>query len=124
MNEEEKGTMGRGWYGWCCGRRWYLFIPLFIAFAVAMVFAVGGLVMYLWNAVVPHVFTSMGPITYCQAIFILILCKILFGGIRKGGGWGGRGGRFHRNSQCKEKWMNMSEEERSKFKEEWKNRCC
>ena len=80
--------------------------------------------MYLWNAVMPHVFTSLGPITYCQAIGLLILSKIFFGGFRGRGCGCRRGGRFGRGREWKEKWMSMSEEERAKFKEEWKSRCC
>lgn len=119
MNEE-KETMG----GNCCRRRskkWWILIPLFV---IAGVFIFGALVMYLWNAVVPHVFTSLGPITYCQAIGLLILSKILFGGFRGRGCGCRKGGRFGRGREWKEKWMSMSEEERAKFKEEWKNRCC
>lgn len=120
MNEE-KDTMG----GNCCrgGRKWWFLIPIF---AVAGIFGFGLIVMYLWNAVMPEVFTSLGKITYCQAILLLILSKIFFGGFR-GRSCGcrcGRGGRWGRGKEWKEKWMNMSEEERAKFKEEWKNRCC
>jgi len=113
MNEEKETMRG----GWCCGsKRWFL-IPLFV---IAAVFIVGEVVMCLWNAIIPEVFTSLHTITYWQAIGILILSKILFGGFRKGG-WRGRRGYYGR--QWKEKWMSMSEEERAKFKEEWKNRC-
>jgi len=114
MNEETETKKGK-WCGCCGGKRWF-FIPLFV---IAAVFIVGAVVMYLWNAVIPQVFTSVGTITYCQAIVILILSKILFGGFRKGG-CGGKRAFYGR--QCKEKWMNMSEEEKAKFKEEWKNR--
>jgi hypothetical protein len=119
MNEE-KGMMDENY----CKRRsrkWWILIPLFV---IVMIFIVGAIVMYLWNAVMPPVF-HLGTVTYCQAICILILSKILFGGFRKGGGnWRRGGGRFGRGREWKEKWMSMSEEERAKFKEEWKNRCC
>jgi hypothetical protein len=120
MNEE-KETMDRD----CCSgrrsRKWWILIPLFI---IAMVFIMGAVVMYLWNALMPNIF-HLGTITYCQAILLLILSKILFGGFRRGGGgWKRGGGRFSRGREWKEKWMSMSEEERAKFKEEWKNRCC
>lgn len=118
MNEEKETMEER-----CCrgrSRRRWLFIPLFV---IAGIFIFGALVMYLWNAVMPHVFTSLGPITYCQAIGLLVLSKIFFGGFRKGGCGCGRG-RYGRGREWKQKWMSMSEEERAKFKEEWKNRCC
>ena len=117
MNEE-KDTMnercGRG------GRKWWFLIPVFI---VAMVFIMGAVVMYLWNALMPNIF-HLGTITYCQGILILILSKILFGGFRGRGCGCGKGGRWGRGREWKQKWMSMSEEERAKFKEEWRNRCC
>jgi hypothetical protein len=116
MNDE-KETMDGIYCGWG-GRKWF-FIPMVV---IAGIFIFGAIVMCLWNAVMPHVFTSVGPVTYCQAIGILVLSKILFGGFSKGGR--GFAGRRARSRECKEKWMNMSEEERAKFKEEWKNRCC
>ena len=116
MNETNEKT---GRMGWCCGGRRMFWIPIAV---VAGVFIFGTAVMYLWNAIIPAIFTSVGTITFWQAIGLLILSKILFhGGPRRGcgrGGWRGRRGMY-----WKEKWMSMSEEEKAKFKEEWKNRC-
>jgi len=53
---------------------------------------------------------------------ILLLSKILFGGFGGRGFRGGPGGHAWKQ-QMKEKWNTMSEEEREKFKAEWKNRC-
>jgi hypothetical protein len=120
--EETKETMDNK-YGCGCRRnrwrKWWFLIP-FIAAAALLVFSY--VVMLLWNAVIPHVFTSVNTITYCEAIGLLVLCKILFGGFkgRRGCGCGRRGGYY--KYAMKEKWMNMTEEERAKFKEEWKNR--
>lgn len=77
--------------------------------------------MFLWNAILPSVITSVGALTYLQAIGLLILCRILFGGFR-GGGYRGYQG-YKNNPAWKEKMMNMSEEEREKFKNEWRERC-
>jgi len=117
MNEENETMKGNYCRG---GRKWWLLIPLFVA---AFIFIVGAVVMYLWNAVMPNVF-HLGQITYCQAIMLLILSKILFGGFKgRGRGCGcGRGGRWGRGREWKQKWMSMSDEEKAKFKEEWKNR--
>ncbi|MCW3089104.1 MAG: hypothetical protein JWP81_173 [Ferruginibacter sp.] len=76
-------------------------------------------VMALWNAILPAVI-GVKTITYIQALGILVLTKILFGGFH--GGW--RGGRGHEWKQnMKEKWDTMTPEQREKFKSEWKNRC-
>lgn len=102
------------------GKRHWLKKAIFFPIAVAAgVFIFGNLVMYLWNAILPIVL-GVKTITFCQAIGILVLSKILFGGFRggfrgcrcHGGGGGWRG-----------KWMNMTPEEREKMKEEWKQRC-
>jgi hypothetical protein len=85
-----------------------LFIPMLVA-------VLAGLVMLLWNAIVPAVFHS-GSLTYLQALGLLILCRILFGSFRFGPGRGGP------PPHLREKWMNMSEEERQKFKEAWRKR--
>jgi uncharacterized membrane protein YgcG len=57
----------------------------------ALVF--GWLVMLLWNWLMPVIF-HLGEITYWQAFGIVVLGKLLFGGI--GGHHGGRGPRFWR----------------------------
>jgi len=113
-NEENKnmGYYGRSW-GWKC-----LFI---IPLVVLAVFTIGAVVMLLWNCIMPSLFPTIGLLTYWHAIGLLLLCKILFGGFhRHHGGWRGRR-RMH--MAWKEKWMGMSDEEKVKFKEEWKNRC-
>jgi len=83
----------------------------------------GYVVMSLWNNVLVTVL-NVTSINFWQAIGLLILSKILFGGFR--GGWrGGRGG--HWKKEWQEKWeakmQNMTPEEREKIKQEWRNRC-
>jgi hypothetical protein len=106
-----------------CGRRSWgwklLFIPPMIAVALL---GVGYIVMLLWNEIVPGLFPSVAAITFWHAVGLLILCKILFGGFRKGGHRGGWRGK-RQMMAWKQKWAGMSEEEKAKFKEEWKNRC-
>ena len=80
--------------------------------------------MYLWNWLVPVLFH--GPIiTFCQAIGLLILSKILFGGFGRKFGKGGHCGNGH--SQWKyrmhERFGNMSPEEKEQFKQRFKNSC-
>jgi len=87
----------------------------------AMVAVFGAVVMLLWNALLPRIFT-FPQINYLQAAGLLILARLLFGGI--GGGRRihapyGRDGLHH--NELREKWMNMSEEERRKFIEKEKD---
>lgn len=79
------------------------------------------IIMSLWNAILPEVLDAR-TITYWQALGLFLLSRILFGGFRCGGskrcgrpGFGKAGFR--------QKFMNMSDEEKIAFKERWKNRC-
>jgi hypothetical protein len=76
----------------------------------AMFAALSWLVMRLWNWLTPEVF-GWHPISFWQALGLFLLSKILFGGIR--GGWGHRG---LRGRHMKERWENMSPEQREKLR--------
>ena len=71
----------------------------------------GFIVMWLWNWVVPPVI-GWHTVTYWQAIALLILGHLLFGGFR-----GGHRGRGHWRRRMHEKWERMTPEERQKFRE-------
>ncbi|MFC3158180.1 hypothetical protein SAMN05443633_11055 [Chryseobacterium arachidis] len=75
------------------------------------------IVMSLWNCLLPDIL-GVKSVTYWQAMGILILCKILFGGFHFG-----KGMKDFKERKMREKMMNLSPEEREKFKEVWKNRC-
>ena len=98
---------------WAHGRpRKFFLMPLFFIGAAA---AMGALVMLLWNAIVPGL-TGWAMITFWKSLGLIALCRLLFGGIRGRGGWkGGRG--------LKHRWSHMSEEEKMKFREQWRGRC-
>ena len=82
------------------------------------ILAFGLVVMYLWNATLPAVI-NVSTINFWQALGILLLSKILFGGFR--GGWGGRQHRW--KNEIGRKLANMTPEEKEKFRQDWKNRC-
>ncbi len=92
----------------------------FLLFIPVLFFVFTAIVMLLWNAVLPGVL-HVNPLTYWQAAGLLVLCRILFGSFRFGGGPPRRfdGPPAH----LKDKWMNMTDEEKRKFREEWKKRC-
>ncbi len=90
-------------------------IPLF--FVVAFGFF-SWVVQILWNWLIAPTF-SLSPYSYWQAMGLLVLCRILFGGFRFGGAQRSGKPPFNRRN----KWMNMSEEERQQFKSEWEKRC-
>ncbi len=80
------------------------------------VWAFGEVVMHLWNWLLPMLF-GWHQINLWQALGLLLLCRILFGG------FGGHGGNGHRRRHCKgDQWQCMSSEERERFREEMRNR--
>ena len=97
---------------------WAKQILFFILVAAVAILVFGEVVMLLWNNVLAAV-TSVHTITFVQALGILVLSKILFGGFR--GGWGPR--RHYWKQRMTQKWNNMTPDEREKFKQEWQRRC-
>ena len=68
----------------------------------------------LWNWLMPSIF-SLRTITFGEALGLLILSKILFSGFG-GRGRGGRGwGRDRWKEGLKERWDQMTPEERTRF---------
>lgn len=93
---------------------------MIVTFTVVALLVFGFVVMGLWNAILPEVL-GVQSISFVQALGILLLSKILFGGFH-GKRFGGNGGPRW-NQGMKEKWKTMTPEEREKFKSEWRNRC-
>ena len=92
---------------------------MFIAFFIAAALLTGFVVMGLWNAILPAVL-GVKAITFIQALGILLLSKILFGGFR--GGCHGRNGQQWK-MKMQEKMGGMTPEEKENFKAEWRKRC-
>lgn len=90
-----------------------------VAFAALAVALLGYVVMSLWNAVLPAV-AGIHAITFAQALGLLVLSRILFGGLR---GWGRRG---HWRGRMQARWERMTPEEREKFRSVLgsRHRCC
>ena len=74
-------------------------------------------VMLLWNSLVPELFRGP-PLQYWQALGLLLLSRILFGGLRGRGGWHG-----HRRQRMCERWESMTPEERARLREQFQGRC-
>lgn len=110
---------------------WPLFIPLVLVGFAVFVFIGGEVVMLLWNWLAPPLF-GLPELTFWQALGMLAICRILFGGFGMSGG-GGRhssyGGRWgdHKTDRWvdrfTERWHGMSPEERERFRERVRERC-
>ena len=100
--------------------RLMIIAPLAILGMVIFTFIGGEVVMLLWNWLAPALF-GLREITFWQAIGLLALCRILFGGFGLGGG-GHRSGRRGRmegriRERMDERWEQMTPEEREKFRQ-------
>lgn len=99
-------------------RYWILRALRMITFAALALSLLGYVVMSIWNAVLPAV-TGLHSITFVQALGLLVLSRILFGGLR---GWGRRGG--HWRARMHARWQQMSSEERERFRGALGSRGC
>jgi hypothetical protein len=97
-------------------RRKWVFIPLAILGGLLFVAAGGLVVQLLWNWLLPPLF-GLHQITFWQALGILVLCRILFGGF---GGHSHRSGFRRRRS---EHWEQMTPEERERLRQGMRGRC-
>lgn len=95
----------------------------FFAFALLFTAAAGFVVMSLWNTLLPTIL-GVAAITFWQALGLLVLSRILFGGFR-GGSWGSYGGirQGYWRQRMAERWEKMSPEQREQMRQKWGNRC-
>jgi hypothetical protein len=86
-------------------------------FAIVLIAVLGFVVMSLWNSLMPPLF-GLHLINFWQAVGLLLLSKILFGGFR-----GGPGRHMYWRHRMRERWEHMTPEEREKFREGMRGRC-
>jgi len=65
--------------------KWIFIAPLAIGGTVLFVFLGGAIVRLLWNWLLPPLF-GWPVVTFWQALGLLALCRILFGGVGRHGG--------------------------------------
>ena len=92
-------------------KRWFAIAPLILLGVLAFVALGGAIVQLLWNWLLPPL-VGARPITFWQALGLLALCRILFGGL--GGRGHGRGFRGARRSGCGH-WERLTPEEREEL---------
>ncbi len=83
--------------------------PLVIG--AVLIAVLGLLVMSLWNALLPAII-GVKSIGFWQALGLLVLCRILFGGLGFRPGMFGMG---RERRRMHERWMKMTPEEREQF---------
>jgi hypothetical protein len=90
---------------------------MFLPFAVLFLAVFGFVVMSLWNWLMPALF-GWKLVSFWQALGLVILCKILFGGFH-----GHRGRHPYWRRRMMERWEQMTPEERDRFREAIRGRC-
>ena len=91
-------------------RRLLFWAPLAIL-AFLLFIAIGGLIVReLWNWLLPPLF-GWRAVTFWQALGLLALCRILFGGLGLHGS-----GRSNYRRRMAERWERMTPEERERFR--------
>jgi hypothetical protein len=106
-------------------RKWMFYAPLAILGMVLFTFIGGELVLHLWNWLLPPLF-GFRQIAFWQALGILLLCRILFGGFGLHGS-----GRSNVRSRVADRladrmgdrWDAMTPEERERFRQRIRERC-
>jgi hypothetical protein len=100
-------------------------IPVVLVGFVVFIFIGGEVVKLLWNWLAPPLF-GLPLLSFWQALALLALCRILFGGFGMSGG----GHRHYRGRVAErmadrfaERWQNMSPEERERFRQRVRERC-
>ncbi len=88
-----------------------------IALVVLGAAALGAIVMALWNGLMPSLF-GLRPLHFWQALGLLILARLLFGGFHR------HGHGFHRRRRMIQRWERMTPEEREKFLQGLRGRFC
>ena len=106
--------------------RWVGKCVAFVVAVLALVAVLSYVVMRLWNALIPDLFH--GPLLgFWQAAGLLVLCKILFGGLRgRHGHWREHHGwrREMWRQKWREKWERMTPEERERLRGRYRNKWC
>ncbi len=96
----------------------WVWLPPVAIVAISLFIALGGeVVKQLWNWLLPSLF-GWRQITFWQAIGMLALCRILFGG------WGGHGhNRSGFRRRMAERRSAMTPEELERFRQGMRGRC-
>jgi len=102
-------------------KKWYFFAPLALVAFAAFIALGGEIVSLLWNWLAPALF-GWNQITFWQALGLLALCRILFGGFKIQNS--DRSGMRRRiRERMARRMANMTPEERERFRQSLRGRC-
>ena len=98
-------------------RHWVVRIFGIVLFVTIVIAGFGQAVLHLWNWLMPNIF-GFNRISFWQAVGLLGLSWILFGGFRGGRFFGYRG-----QHSMRERWEQMTPEQRDRFRKGLQHRC-
>jgi hypothetical protein len=106
-------------------KKWIFIAPAALLGIVLFTFIGGEAVRLLWNWLLPPLF-GWREITFWQALAMLALCRILFGGFGRHGGY--QSGLRRRMAdrvadRVGQRWGQMTPEERERFRQRLRERC-
>src|SRR5262249_17998394 len=110
-------------------KRWAFIVPATLLGMVLFIFIGGEVVKLLWNWLAPPLF-GLPLLSFWQALALLALCRILFGGF----GMHGPRNSSHRLrmtdrmvdrmvDRFADRWHHMAPEERERFRQRVRERC-
>jgi hypothetical protein len=109
--------------------RWFFIVPAALVGIAFFTLLGGGVVMWLWNWLLPPLF-GWHELTFWQALALLALCRILFGGLGLGSRGGHRSGSTIRRriadrmaDRVADRWEHMTPDERERFRQRIRERC-
>ena len=106
--------------------KWIFIVPAALLGIALFIFIGGEVVRLIWNWLLPPLF-GWREITFWQALGLLALCRILFGGFGRHGG--SRSNSIRRRmadrmaDRVAERWERMTSEERERFRQRIRERC-
>ena len=98
-------------------RYWPARVLKFVLIGLLAITVFSFVLMSLWNWLMPAIF-GFRAISFWQALGLLALSRILVGGFR-----GGPGRRMHWRHRMRERWNQMTPEERAQFVAGMQARC-
>lgn len=107
--------------------KWFFIVPAALLGMAFFAFIGGEIVRLLWNWILPPLF-GWPQLSFWQALGLLALCRILFGGFGMHGG-SRSGSRFRSRmadrmaDRVADRWEHMTPEERERFRQRVRERC-
>ena len=93
---------------------------LFLLFIFAVLVPLGFIIMALWNNILAVIF-PIALINFWQALGLFLLSKLLFGGLPGKPAWAGRRHNRREMEEMRNKWFNLSPEERKNFRQDMRS---